>query len=494
MELEAEEKLTNLPAEKAVLTGIFEYGIDAFLDIQDILQVESFTDSTNQVIFRAYLHLFEKEEITKLDISSLLSAIHSIGEDWVFEKPSEQRHLKIITQGKVQLENVRKFAGQVKKLQIARSLKDKLDEASYKIEDISGHEGIEEILGIAENAIFDFTDSLIKNDNSEPKLIKEGLSQYLDHVESNPVEIIGISTGMPYFDAVIGGGMQRGTTTMIGARKKVGKSMCATNIALHVSKNLDIPVLMLDTEMLVEKHWNRTLSNLTYSTNSKVTINEIKTGKYSYESEKKNSIRLAEKTLNEIPLHYLNIAGKPFEDVLSIIRRWITKTVGYDETGRTKDCLIIFDYINKLMDGSKINNNTQEYQILAFMIVAFNNLMINNDATGICFAQLNRDGINEESSGVLAGSDRILDTVDSFTILKNKSEEEIVDNPEEGNKKLINILVRDGEGMDEGDYINIYFHGKYGKIIEGNTKNNIKWKKQRELPAQIDDTINLNKL
>lgn len=481
--LVANENLTNLPAERLVLTGIFQHGIDGFLDVVDFLQTDTFTDPTNQTIYKVYKHLFEDEGLENLDISSVLSGAKSLNEDWVFTKASEQKHLKSIVQGRVQLENVRKFAGQIRKLQIARLLQEQLDSASYRIGELTGKESVEEILGIAESSIFDFTDLLTKNNNSEPKTIGNGLEEYINHIESNPVDIVGISTGMPYFDQIIGGGMQRGTTTMIGARKKIGKSMLATNIALHVTKNLNIPVLLLDTEMLIEKHWNRTLANLTYEMGEKVTINEIKTGKYSEYLNKKKSIREASQILNDIPLHYLNIAGKPFEEVISIIRRWVNKTEGSDK-------LIIYDYINKLMSGNDINSSLQEYQILAFMIVSFNNFIIRNNIVGLTFAQLNRDGISEESSGVLAGSDRILDTVDSFTIFKNKTEEEIADNPEAGNKKLVNILVRDGEGTDEGDYVNIHFHGRYGKIIEGETKNNLKWKQQKQQKQQQNTIIN----
>ena len=62
---------------------------------------------------------------------------------------------------------------------------------------------------------------------------------------------------------------------LVAARPKVGKSMFGDAVALHVTQNLDIPVLMLDTEMSKEDHLNRMLANL-----SGVDINRISTGKF----------------------------------------------------------------------------------------------------------------------------------------------------------------------------------------------------------------------
>ena len=53
----------------------------------------------------------------------------------------------------------------------------------------------------------------------------------------------------------------------------------------------------------------------------------------------------AAKQLNNIPYKYITIAGKSFEETLSIMRRWIVKEVGFDENGRTNPCMIIYDYL-----------------------------------------------------------------------------------------------------------------------------------------------------
>ena len=50
--------------------------------------------------------------------------------------------------------------------------------------------------------------------------------------------------------------------------------------------------------------------------------------------------------------------------------------------------------------------------------------------------QLNRDGIDEESTAVASGSDRILMYCISFTIFKQKSDEEIAEDGIKMEKKI----------------------------------------------------------
>jgi hypothetical protein len=108
----------------------------------------------------------------------------------------------------------------------------------------------------------------------------------------------------------------------------------------------------------------------------------------------------------------------------------------------------------------------------------------------LSFIQLNRDGIDRESTDVIAGSDRVLWLVTNFTVYKIKSPEEIADiGPEHGNRKLVPISARHGEGIDPGDYINIHFQGKFGRIREGETKLGLKAKNHANEPVQDSENV-----
>ena len=57
---EAEGCNKNVAAERAVLAGLYLYGIDAYLDIAPMLSPMSFTDRSNQAIYKCFSYLFEE--------------------------------------------------------------------------------------------------------------------------------------------------------------------------------------------------------------------------------------------------------------------------------------------------------------------------------------------------------------------------------------------------------------------------------------------------
>ena len=75
----------------------------------------------------------------------------------------------------------------------------------------------------------------------------------------------------------------------------------------------------------------------------------------------------------------------------------------------------------------------------------------------------------------MSGSDRLIWLCTSFSIFKNKSDDEIAeDSVENGNKKLVPIVARHGAGLDDGDYINVSMMGEVAKLKELSTRNELK--------------------
>ena len=130
------------------------------------------------------------------------------------------------------------------------------------------------------------------------------------------------------------------------------------------------------------------------------------------------------------------------------------------------------------MSGEGITSSMQEYQILGFMATTFHNFSVRYDLPILTFIQLNRDGIDKESTAAVSGSDRVVWLTSNLTIFKPKTEEEIVqdDGEENGNKKLVVIKSRHGGGLSGGNYINMYMVGKYARIIEKETRDNLRKK------------------
>lgn len=457
--------LCDTSSERAVLSGILKYGENAYLDIADILQTTSFTVDSNQIIYRCIQNICEKEHRPSIDIASIYASAQELGLSHVFAKKEEAQHLKAIFDFPVNLENIRKFATKIRKLEIARSLHTELKTVQDKILDVTGSESISNILGIAEDAIFNFSSNLGNDTESAPEIIGNGLEEYIEELKSNPIDQVGISTGFPVYDQAIGGGLRKGTINVIGARPKVGKTLLSDNMGLFIANKLKIPVLNMDTEMSKNDHIHRLLAMST-----EIEMSKIETGKFADSPSLSDKITKSITELKSTPLYHKSIAGKSFEEQISIMRRWLVKDVGLNDDGTAKDCVIFYDYL-KLMDSAGISQDMKEYQVLGFMMTALHNFAMQYKVPIVAFVQLNRDGITKESTDSASGSDRIIWLCSNFTIFKRKSDEEIAeDGPDSGNRKLVPIISRHGGGLDDNDYINCHMKGWCAKIIEGKTK------------------------
>ena len=484
------EKLRDLAAERAVLAGIFHYGADAYVDIGDIVTTGSFADPTNQVLFRCFESVLANAPDTSMDLPTLLSAAQSIGVSHVLEKPAEAEMVRAVMNFPVRKENVRKLAAKVQKLAVARTLADTVEDALEKIKALQGDEPIDHILGLVEQPLTDFS-LLMTGDSGSPVLLGQGLRGYVEHVIANPVDQIGLSTGFRLYDKAIGGGLRRKTVNLIGARPKTGKTIFGMNVGVFVSHVLGIPVLYLDTEMSREDHWHRALAKL-----ARVSIDEIETGKFAADTEKRQRVFKAIEVLEQSSFHFRSIAGQPFEETLAMMRRWVKKDVGYDANGRAKDCVVIFDYL-KLMSSETLTSNLAEYQVLGFMMTGLHNFMVRHDVPCLSFAQLNRDGIDRESTDVVSQSDRIIWLCSNFSIYKKKSPEEMAEERGQGhkevaNRKLIPLVARHGGGLDDDDYINCHFEGEFATIREGKTKNEVYRSKPRDGFEVSDDASEIS--
>ena len=459
-----QEKLLDIGAERAVLAGLLQYGVDGYVTISDFITTESFGNVNNQVLFKCIEQVIKNEH--KVDIPSILSTAKHIGVLDTINTQQELKYINSLNSFPVDKDNVFNFALQIKKFEFARNIKKLTSKISKDMDGVTGSESVNDIIQKLEDPVTDF---LREDDGGEhPEKIGSGVEDYVQFLSENKCDIIGVPTGFAKYDEAIGGGLRRKCVDLISARPKVGKSVFADNVALNVS-SLGIPVLVLDTEMSKEDHLNRLIANI-----SGVSINEVATGRFTEDSDKQDKVQESIDKLSNIPYSYVSVAGKPFEQILNVIKRWIVQEVKTDETGKTNECLIIYDYL-KLMSSSSITNNIQEYQALGFQITSLHNLCVKLDIPCLSFVQLNRDGITKESTDAVSGSDRLIWLCTSFTIFKAKSTEELAeDGPNSGNRKLVPIVSRHGAGLDDGDYINMHMQGAHAKLIELQTRNEMK--------------------
>jgi len=456
--------LSDVGAERAVLAGLFSYGFESYVEISDLLSYNSFAHQNNQLIYKCIEKVLNSD--AEVDLPSILAASEQLNLSAVIKTKQELEYIKSLMDFPIKKENVVYFAAQIKKFELARKAKKITSKITEDLDSINGDESVDEIINIIENPITDF----LREDDvgQKPEKLGDDIDEYLEFLIENKCDQIGLSSGFPRFDSVIGGGLRRKCVDLVSARPGVGKSVFADNVALHNAR-LGIPVLMLDTEMSKEDHLNRVVSNM-----SGVPIEEVSTGKFADDDEKLIKVKEAMEEIRDIPYTYVSVAGAPFETIMNTIKRWIIQDVGQDEYGRTNDCLVVYDYL-KLMSSSSINNNMQEYQALGFQITNLHNLAVKFDFPCLSFVQLNRDGITKESTDAVSGSDRLIWLCTSFSIFKLKSAEELAeDGPSSGNRKLVTLKARHGGGLLDGNYINMNMIGSHSQLIELRTRDEIR--------------------
>ena len=450
------EVLADVAAEKAIISGVCKFGNNGYYEVADIIKSSTFTVDSNINIFACLKHIIDNDQIKSIDIPSIHSAANQLGLLHFLNRRDELEHLQAIFKFPVLLENLRKFAIQLRKLEIARDYHVAFERAQDKILQVTGTESIGEILSIGEDAVTNFYQ--YANDDDNPIKMGENLQEYLQFVMENPCEQVGISTGNPIYDAAIGGGLRPGAAvTVIGARRKIGKSVFGQNVGVHVAKNLNIKSLVADTEMSTEEFTSRFGALL-----SETNITEIETGQFAKSDYKKRKVLDSADQVKDIPYYYKSLNGMDFEEQLSTMRRWVIKEVGLKNNGTANECVIIYDYL-KLTEHKDLNKNVAEWQLLGFMIDRLNTFSKKYKVPILAFVQLNREGD-------IAASDRITWFCSSFSILKEKSTDELAeDGPNNGNRKLQIIIARHGPGLSHGEYINFTFKGWCSKLTELST-------------------------
>ena len=255
--------LSDIVAERGILAGICQNGLDSFLDVSDIVTEQTFTNIYNQAIYSCIKSLIEKKEAEVIDLASLYSISNEFGFNNLFSKKDCAEHIKSLFAFHIDKKNVRRLAGKIKKLEIARGLIQKTKSIEGQLLEITGEENVSHILGIAENALLEFS-AIVNDEDEDPVSVAKGLKEYVEYLAENPVDQIGIPTGFPRFDQAIGGGLRRGSISVIGARTGIGKTTLGINMGTNIAAK-GISVLYLDTEMQKEDHIHRMLARKSQS-------------------------------------------------------------------------------------------------------------------------------------------------------------------------------------------------------------------------------------
>ena len=171
-----QEKLLDIGSERAVLASLCQNGIDAYVSISDMVDIDSFVNTNNKLIFQCLAYVINNDQ--KPDIASLLSAAEQLDISESINTPQELKYISSLYDFPVEQENTLKFAIQLKKFEYARKIKALTASIGKKASKVTGKESLDDIINILENPVTDFLREDSGTEN--PEQIGEGVEEYVE--------------------------------------------------------------------------------------------------------------------------------------------------------------------------------------------------------------------------------------------------------------------------------------------------------------------------
>lgn len=448
------DKLIDLVLEKTVLSGIIKHGPNGISEVDDVISSNFFSSIHHKKLYLVLHNLIYKEKCDNIDIPTIIITANALG----FQSFCSDEYLEELSKLFVDLKNLRKHAFGLKRLNLAREYMNKLDEAKVELSKCSSDTKISDITAIIENKLFG---SIIVSDSDISTVnILEGTKEYLDLIKANPKDIVGVPTGFQRYDYAIGGGLRPGTINIIGARSKTGKSFLCLNMIHHIA-SAGIPVLYLDTELTHTGHqMPRMLSLL-----SGIDRKEIETGQFGQDITKNQMVYDASEL--DLPIEYKSVGNQSLSSIMSVVRRWLVKHVGFQSDGTANICLLVYDFI-KPYNADNSNLSHKQHEVLGKMMNQILELVKKYLIPCLMMSQVNRLAIEKPGEGTAAGSDQLEVFCESYTIMGKKTQQDFSqDGHENGNVKLTVVLTRSGPGLKQGNYINLKTELATSRIQEG---------------------------
>ena len=456
---------SNPQAEKLLLASLinnspfyFEYG--------NYLNEDDFTVLILKQVFITICSIY-KDNQSDISLTKFESYANNLG----FTSLVNDEDINDLFKIKTSYDDAKLAFLHVKKEYLKRSYCDTIDDIEYYINNTT--DSINDIVSKIEEKIIN-TSSMVQSGESEIISLGDIVESVLMHYADNPGRH-GIDLDLPIWQDLIGE-ISNGTVHMIIANTKVGKSQFGMRAALHVANKYSIPTLVCDSEMSREQQLVRAYgmySKIPYwvlergywvLSDSEIIGKGIPEHSVQMNIIQQARIRMQDKTLMEkfkqLPLQYISVNGKSVIDAIPLIRQWVMQYTKINRNNIDPQAFLVYDYIK--LASSRDLLNTQEYQALGLYCSALHDFVQQYWLPCLTFGQVNRNVDRNINS--IAGSKRLVELVDSLSIMAKKTDEELHMNPQ--GSRLISIeAVRNGAGLDSG-YINYDFQGDTGTLIE----------------------------
>ncbi|MBI3556492.1 MAG: replicative DNA helicase [Deltaproteobacteria bacterium] len=256
----------SLEAERSVL-GALLLDSNAYSKLSDIgLEVVDFYREAHAKIFEAVQDLVSRAE--PVDLITLTTSLKNRN---TYEQVGGSSYLSGLFEDSYSSAHIVHYSKIVKEKAILRRMISTAHELVDKAH--GGVENIEEYLDLAEKAIFEVTDSKLRQSFASIKQILVENITMLESLSSNKTNITGLPTGYRDLDEKTSG-LHPGNLIIIAGRPAMGKTSFVLNIAERAALRHKASVAVFSLEMAKEELGMRLLSGV-----AKIDASRLKTGR-----------------------------------------------------------------------------------------------------------------------------------------------------------------------------------------------------------------------
>ena len=447
-----QQKIRSVNVEKHVLAGFIKHP-QVYHDVSHFINEQDFTNG-HKTIFSVVKNQIINNQ--PLDAVILSEKIKNLGIAFNKQDFNIFDYIESLTFLKISENSLLEACKELKTVTIRREL----FETCSQIQDSmlnSGDQNPDQIISLADKM---YNDKISAYDlDVKPEDLFANIEQLIEERANKPVDELGYLTPYKQFNQMYGG-LRSGELYAWVSRPKHGKSTILNDIATKATViNPQMRALILDTEMQTNVMKFRIASSITG-----IPMWYLETGNFKNNKEllarwnsKKTELSLIQGRVN-----HMQVAGKPVQEIESIIQRWYLS-----EVGRGNPAMVVYDYIKLTGEGG--DRNKQEYQLIGDKVDSLKNLSVRLNIPLLTACQLNRSAENgTDDSSAIAQSDRLQWFAAYVGIFRRKTlEEQAEDGVQYGTHKMIELAAR-YQGK------NSHGHSDLVKVREGNQ---IKYKK-----------------
>jgi len=234
----------NIDAEQCVLGSILiEDG--ALLKVIEILRPDDFYRESHGIIYGAMVDLFDRNEP-----QDLITVHNELAKNGKLEAAGGAVYLAELTETVPVASNIDYYAKIVRDKAVLRKLIQKSSEIASMCYEEAGD--IDDILESAESAIFELSQSKIKQAFNPLKDVLKNSIKRVEELYEKKELITGIPSGFTELDKLTAG-FQPSDLVIIAGRPSMGKTAFALNIAQHAAVEHGVPTAIFSLEMSKEQ-------------------------------------------------------------------------------------------------------------------------------------------------------------------------------------------------------------------------------------------------